>query len=139
MCSIIAPKFFDDGEAVLEAACDNICQWPSLYPGEAILPLLGTVYRTTIPANNSKSITGALPKNIPSQTLTTENSDANIIERYLTSHILSSVHEIDIFQSLLSVLSHIHLLWELVLTAEPIVVMGSSPTDCSAMVQSLMR
>lgn len=53
--------------------------------------------------------------------------------------VLSSISEIDLFTSFYSVLSHIHLLWELVLTAEPIVVMGDSPTSCSHMVQSLMR
>lgn len=52
---------------------------------------------------------------------------------------LSSVNEIDIFRSLCSVLPYTHLLWELVLTAEPIVVMSTSPSDCSHMVQTLMR
>lgn len=56
-----------------------------------------------------------------------------------TSIVLSSVHEIDIFRSLCTVLSYTHLLWELVLTAEPIVVMATSPSDCSHMVQSLIR
>lgn len=56
-----------------------------------------------------------------------------------TTLVLASVHEIDIFRSLSSVLPYIHLLWELVLTAEPIVVMASSPSDCSHMVQSLTR
>lgn len=53
--------------------------------------------------------------------------------------VLSSATEIDIFRSLYTVLSYTHLLWELVLTAEPIVVMATSPSDCSHMVQSLMR
>lgn len=56
-----------------------------------------------------------------------------------TPIVLSSVHEIDIFRSLCTVLSYTHLLWELVLTAEPIVVMATSPSDCSHMVQSLIR
>lgn len=56
-----------------------------------------------------------------------------------TPIVLSSVTEIDIFRSLYAVLSYTHLLWELVLTAEPIVVMATSPSDCSHMVQSLMR
>lgn len=56
-----------------------------------------------------------------------------------TPIVLPSVHEIDIFRSLYSVISYTHLLWELVVTAEPIVVMATSPSDCSHMVQSLMR
>lgn len=55
-----------------------------------------------------------------------------------TPIVLSSVTEIDIFRSFYTVISYTHLLWELVLTAEPIVVMATSPSDCSHMVQSLM-
>lgn len=58
---------------------------------------------------------------------------------FKTPIVLSSVTEIDIFRSLYTVISYTHLLWELVLTAEPIVVMATSPSDCSHMVQSLMR
>lgn len=56
-----------------------------------------------------------------------------------TPIVLSSVNEIDIFRSICTVLPYTHLLWELVLTAEPIVVMSTSPSDCSHMVQTLMR
>ncbi|CAH2003529.1 unnamed protein product [Acanthoscelides obtectus] len=38
-----------------------------------------------------------------------------------------------------SLLSHIHLLWELVITSEPIVIMASSPAHCSSMVLALTR
>lgn len=77
----------------------------------------------------------------------TQSEQSTNIERPLrilnvlhkTPIVLSSVHEIDIFRSLYTVLSYTHLLWELSLTAEPIVVMGTSPSDCSHMVQSLMR
>lgn len=63
----------------------------------------------------------------------------NVQQSTHTPVVLSSVHDIDIFRSLSIVLSYTHLLWELVLTAEPIVVMATSPSDCSHMVQSLMR
>lgn len=52
--------------------------------------------------------------------------------------ILTSAYESDMFKTLASVVSHIHLLWELVLLSEPIVVMASSPTTCSEMVQALI-
>lgn len=53
--------------------------------------------------------------------------------------VLSSVHEVHMFHCFSPVISHVHLLWELVLTAEPIVVMSGSPTTCSRMVQALVR
>lgn len=52
--------------------------------------------------------------------------------------IVSSAHESDMFRSLANVVSYIHLLWELVLLSEPIVVMASSPETCSEMVQALV-
>lgn len=132
ICSLIAPQYFDDGELVLESACDNICHWPALEAGESMtLHLLGTIFQTVIPKMNSKS-NGNAQSNDSTQLL-----DNSINQ--LPPQVLSSVHEIDIFRSLFSVLTHVHLLWELVLTGEPIVVMGASPTDCSLMVQSLMR
>lgn len=54
-------------------------------------------------------------------------------------HRVCAVQDVDIYHSLGGMLSHVHLLWELVLTGEPIVVMAASPTDCSHMVQSLIR
>lgn len=146
LCSLIAPLYFDQGDKVLESACDNICNWPKLLAGETIsLHILGTVFQSYIPTilNNTK---------INQQIATTHQLDdekyvkdpdlnefLKIRPMQMPPQVLSSLHEIDIFRSLFSVLSHIHLLWELVLTAEPIVVMGASPTDCSMMVQSLTR
>lgn len=135
MCGLIAPQYFDKGEQVLEAAFSNICQWPVLTAGDTLtLPLLGTVYQTFIPKVNSKS-----HEHLQHSTESNGHVEKSRFRPVMPPQVLSSVHEIDIFCSLFSVLSHIHLLWELVLTAEPIVVMGSSPANCSLMVQSLMR
>lgn len=54
-------------------------------------------------------------------------------------HRVCAVQDVDIYRSLGGMLTHVHLLWELVLTGEPIVVMAGSPTDSAQMVQSLMR
>lgn len=77
----------------------------------------------------------------------TQSGQLNTVEQTLQSQqaasqapiVLSSVNEIDIFRGMCAVLPYTHLLWELVLTAEPIVVMSTSPSDCSHMVQALMR
>lgn len=208
LAALIAPIYFDNGLPCLEAACDNIGQWPRLAAGKPLtLQLLGNVYQICIPSNSnrSSSISESSPSPSPPPTTSTKmqtksstssdtrnnnsNSDTddnssnesdshetpeppdnerdednnhkapavpavpppptttrtttgylNIIQQQrLHPNVLSSVHEIDIFNSLYSVMSHIHLLWELILTSEPIVVMAASPTDCSHMVQSLVR
>lgn len=291
ICALIAPKYFANGESVLESACNDISNWPSLMAGECIqLPLLGTVYQTYIPSltsanlqqmhpqqyNNActekeMAVTAKVAANVQSSAVQENDANVNdaknnreeldssgdddestnngsksnqstctvntvnnaelsrddILDNYKQSKellarkmaaakmadksmststdlyddndddencgtnddddsfsdtkvnatantqnksdtisssssssitaaipfqmsqppqqaaqtpiVLSSVHEIDIFRSLCTVLSYTHLLWELVLTAEPIVVMATSPSDCSHMVQSLIR
>lgn len=127
--SILAPLYFNSGSPVLEQACDNICNWPPLIAGNSItLQILGNVFHSYIPKVN-KSATMTKPQ----LNLQVKNGIQ------MTTKLLSSVDEIDIFNSLFSILSHIHMLWELVLTSEPIVVMAPSPTVCSQMVQSLMN
>ena len=43
----------------------------------------------------------------------------------------------DLYPTLLPLLEHLHCLWELVLTAEPVVVLAPSPFQCSSTVQAL--
>lgn len=191
--SLIAPIYFEIGNACLESACDNIAKWPKLEAGKTLnLQLLGTIYQTFIPKSfNCKSTALSVYSTVSRETsssgsTTSENNENNNNNENCNSNsydsnlnnddetedsldneskeimqeeskkdsdalgssvtqrnsqlpcVLSSIHEIDIFNSLYSVVSHIHLLWELILTSEPIVVMASSPTDCSHMVQSLI-
>ena len=51
--------------------------------------------------------------------------------------LLPSLSEMDLFTCFLPVIEHMHNLWELVLTAEPLVVMASTPALSSATVQFL--
>lgn len=211
LAALIAPIYFDNGLPCLEAACDNIGQWPRLAAGKPLtLQLLGNVYQICIPSNCNRScssISESTPSPPPTTSMKIKSSTSNdarnnnsnsdtddnssnesdshetpeppederdednnhkaavvvaptppssqpstvvtrttttgymnlIQQQRLHPNVLSSVHEIDIFNSLYSVMSHIHLLWELILTSEPIVVMAASPTDCSHMVQSLVR
>lgn len=122
---IISPEYFENGEPSLEAACHNIDKWPAPVPGETLtLPLMGSVFQVEIPYLNTSKI------NIG-------NKDLSIsLEKQVQ---ISSVEDLDLFEILQPVLTHIHLLWELVLTSEPLVVMASSPTSCSAMVLALTR
>ena len=51
--------------------------------------------------------------------------------------LLPAFETIDLFLCLLPVIEHAHALWELILTAEPLVVMASNPALCSSTVQYL--
>uniref|UniRef100_A0A2M4AG46 Putative heat shock 70 kDa protein 1b n=1 Tax=Anopheles triannulatus TaxID=58253 RepID=A0A2M4AG46_9DIPT len=130
LSAVVAPAYFETGEPTLESVCDSICRWPSLLSDEMLpLQLLGNVYEVTIPKQTGKYA-------IVPETLTS-TSGGGRAGSGTTHRVIASVHEIDIFRSLQLFLPHIHLLWELVLTGEPIIVTGTSPTDCAHMVQSL--
>lgn len=125
---LISPEYFENGEPSLEAACHNIDKWPPPVPGETLgLPLMGSVFQIQIPYQNNSS----------SSRQCTANKDSSV---YLENQVqITSVEDLNLFEILQPVLSHIHLVWELVLTSEPLVVMASSPTYCSSMVLALTR
>ncbi|XP_034719958.1 protein DENND6B-like [Etheostoma cragini] len=52
--------------------------------------------------------------------------------------VLPSVHELDLFRCFQPVLVHLHMLWELMLLGEPLVVMAPSPTVSSETVLALI-
>ncbi|XP_013404768.1 protein DENND6A isoform X2 [Lingula anatina] len=126
MVEIMAPEYFDNGEPSLEAACHDIDQWPEPTPGETLnLPLMGSVVQVRIPSRSDKVI-GAV------QTKT------HTVPQIPVNHVLQSIHETDLFSAFQPVLQHLQLMWELVLTGEPVVVMASSPTLCANAVQALV-
>lgn len=51
--------------------------------------------------------------------------------------LIPFVHDVNTYQSLSAVLTHIQLLWELILLNESIAILASFPTCCSQTVQAL--
>ena len=83
------------------------------------LPLLGCVLELHIPATSSRH---------------TDNSNETVT---VSGSGVPQTPLPDLFPTLLPLLEHLHCLWELVLTAEPVVVLAPSPTQCSTTVQAL--
>jgi len=142
----VANEYFDGGESSIEAACLDIDQWTSPIPGEQItLPLLGDLIQVSQLLYFFKpkhlTVCDFFQTQIPSKSssLVSPGSPSKVVVQAPSPTVLLSVHEINLFKNFCPVLSHVHLLWELVLTAEPIIVMAPSPTVCSDMVYSLIR
>ncbi|KJH48866.1 hypothetical protein DICVIV_04992 [Dictyocaulus viviparus] len=124
----IALQFFINGEPAIEAACHDIDQWPSPCAGEMVsLPLLGYLLRIRIPCQADLPLDSRL---IPAR------KDMDTLA--VNTVFLRSVHEIDIYQALHTVINHLQLLWELVLIGEPLLVMANTPQRCSSIVQALV-
>ncbi|XP_016946103.1 protein DENND6B [Drosophila suzukii] len=131
--SQLAPRYFDEGTDVLRLASEQINrQWPGLRVGNPLqLPLLECSYQICIPRTSS------------SRKSTADSSGGSgesppALAACPTAKVLTSVNEIELFRSLDFVMEQLYTLWELVITAEPIVVVGTSPADCSHMVQTLL-
>lgn len=131
----LALKYFNEGEETIKQACRQInTEWPQLQVGVTYnLPLYDQCYQILIPRASSRKTTS-------SQNDSPENSysDKLLIYKPVSVKVIASVNEIELFHSLSFIIDHMYTLWELVLTAEPIVVIGTSPADCSHMVQTLV-
>ncbi|XP_054728711.1 protein DENND6B [Anastrepha obliqua] len=127
----LAPKYFEEGNSILEDACSQInSMWPTLQAGVPLdLQLLDHLYQINIPAiSGKKSNPIVLRKEIYKDTSCSSFSIKT----------LNSVYELELFKSLSFTVENLYTLWELVLIAEPLVVVGTSPADCSHMVQTLV-
>lgn len=130
--AILAPQYFENGEPSIEAACQNIDHWSAPIPGSTLnLPLMGVIFQVHIASRLDRpgGISPSSPEKFPS-----------IVPRSVIPAplVLPALQDIDLFSCFLPVLSHVQLLWELVITAEPIVVMATSPSVCSTIVQALL-
>jgi len=126
--ALIAPEYFDNGSVCLEIATKEIDKWPRPCPGQLLnLPLLGNLFQVRIPsysaATSPRSLTGS-PK------LSSANS---LRKRYLLAT------DVDLYSALAPLLPHLQMLWELLLCGEPLVVMATSPSVSSHVVQALVN
>ncbi|KAL6046182.1 hypothetical protein STEG23_035492 [Scotinomys teguina] len=116
----IAPEYFEKNEPYLEAACNDVDRWPAPVPGKTLhLPIMGIVMKAKL------LYLGILEYSVMADTL--------------TSIILPTVHEVDLFRCFCPVFLHSQMLWELVLLGEPLVVMAPSPSESSETVLALVN
>ncbi|CAJ0931114.1 unnamed protein product, partial [Mesorhabditis belari] len=126
--SKIAQGFFDLGETAIEAACHDFDQWPNPTPGLFLtLPIMGTVVQCRIP------LRGDIPFSTAANFIC-----QNDLQASTPSILLPSLFEIDPYKCLSNFVYHLQLLWELILIEEPLLVMASTPTRSSAVVQALV-
>ncbi|KAI8977647.1 hypothetical protein BDF20DRAFT_821090 [Mycotypha africana] len=125
LISILGPSYFELGQPMLEAACMNIAQWVAPEEGKILdLPFLGRLLQVELP-------TAFKP-----QLLETTPFDMNKLKPDL--QIMASLPVNGLYHHFKDILKDLWLLWELMLLAEPIVVMAQDPSVCSEAVVSLV-
>ena len=104
--------------------CYQIDKWMTPYPGRTLqLPVMGNVLQISIPIHKSGV------------------KATKFIEKPILPKSLEFIcsYESQLYSCFGSMIQHLHLLWELVLLGEPIVIMAPSPTVSSEGVQSLVN
>ncbi|KRY27444.1 Protein DENND6A [Trichinella spiralis] len=121
----IAPAFFSAGLPLIEAVSQEMNHWEPPVPGALLnLPLMGSVIKLRLPSRLDKP--GVREDLIGLQKMNE------------SCYTLLNVYEPDLYECLSLYLPHLHMLWELVLLGEPIVIMAPSPDVSSVVVQSLI-
>lgn len=128
-----APAYFASGATALEQGWDQVTLWPRLSANiQLTLPILGIIFQIFLPAAANRILSDS-SQSFGSEDLTNNNSSSlSTIPISITSP-----NELDLFGPIHTIIHHIQLMWELVLLGEPIVVIATSPTDSSHMVQAL--
>ncbi len=123
--SVLARRYFEHGDLALETAAKDVDTWPFPIPGhvQLELPLMGHLFQLSLPSQSTRSVEGA------NEIVTLAIQHGDLLPSFEST--------VDLFLCLLPVIEHTHALWELVLTAEPLVVMAANPSLCSSTVQYL--
>lgn len=133
-----APAYFDSGVTALEQGCDQIATWPKVTANSQLqLHILGSLYQIFIPAAVNRTVDRTEPSTANETEDVTNNNNSNSSTTMIPISI-SSPNEIDMFGPLHTIIHHAQLIWELVLLGEPLVIIATSPTDTSHMVQALV-
>eukprot|EP00041_Stephanoeca_diplocostata_P006552 m.88185 g.88185 ORF g.88185 m.88185 type:complete len:793 (-) comp16429_c0_seq10:3185-5563(-) len=135
ICGIVAREYFSRGDIAIQAACTDIHAWPAPVPGTRMeLPLLGRKLAVDVPSEaTSIRCTAAGYSPDRSNRATTDGQPQQKM-----SLLAASPFDFSMYDTLHTVLPHIQLLWELMLTAEPMIVRTTNPMMSSHVVLALV-
>lgn len=123
--SVVGPIFFECGQTLLEAAYHNIALWPEPTPGKTFeLPILGSTLTYHVPYSSST------PHIIDPST--------RVLAFTPRDQVVSNLQSVNIYSVFRAIPSKLWLLWELVLTGEPLLIVSPSPPQCSDAVIGLV-
>eukprot|EP00698_Gefionella_okellyi_P008108 TRINITY_DN1996_c0_g1_i4.p1 TRINITY_DN1996_c0_g1~~TRINITY_DN1996_c0_g1_i4.p1 ORF type:complete len:636 (-),score=120.47 TRINITY_DN1996_c0_g1_i4:1235-3064(-) len=155
---VLGTLFFEHGESILEVAAHNIATWPAPAPGLSLeLPFAGSVLVATLP---QKYLTEeAIPTSpgsspvVPAKSLEEplqpphprtlglatppKGFHVTILVDGCNCDRAYPLQEVNLYDCLQSMLPDLWTLWELVLTAQPLVIISPTPDQCSHAVLSL--
>lgn len=118
----LGPAFFEHGMVVLESFVHDVIRWPSPEPGLTLsVSVLGTLLHASLPHG-----------------LEAQNGDGMQSGTSASLPILASVPSTPLIQVFYELLPDLWRLWECMLTAEPILIVGRDPRTTSDAVWHLV-
>lgn len=146
----LGPLYFNDGVGALQAVYDEVSQWPPpvygtrgvLHAGSLSLPISLPPPATMPPpcAFDALDDDGQVPglRHVPGQTMlglfqevchSGEDSDGVVNKSVMVSTCCGTHHvkQVDIYTPLKGVVKQLWQLWELMVLAEPLLVVGPTP------------
>ncbi|PWZ02584.1 DUF1630-domain-containing protein [Testicularia cyperi] len=159
--SRLGPLYFEFGMSMFETFANDIINWPAPTPGTILtLPLLGSIITAAIPfgqqPQNSPNAEAANAFTSPTGSSAFRNAATMTIRSRVrqTSHggkrelpepligpegpLLASIPSTSLFDTFREALSDLWVLWECVLLAEPILVIGPDPKAASEAVWHML-
>lgn len=128
MLQLLGPTYFDVGKPILEAASHNVASWEPPVLGRCYdLPFVGSTLEVELSQNEKPQLLETSPFS-----LSTFGTDGNL-------QILASIPPKNaLLAHFRDVLPDLWACWELMILAEPLVVVGTTPQVSSEAVRSLI-
>jgi len=118
----LGPSFFAHGPTVLELVARDIVQWPAPRPGAALeLPLMGTLVHVLLPHGHEP-----------------QHGDGMRTGDHASAPLLASVPQSSMLDVFYEMVPDLWRLWECLLLAEPLLVVGHDPRTTSEAVWHLV-
>jgi len=145
IAGIVGPLFYKIGPTALEAAYNDTRLWALPVPGASLdLPLLGQVLRFHVPWTGSEGDpaataqlhngdtadpTRSIPRPLPAAR---PNKGLTLAEVFAAKHseVPGVFQEIGLFAAFRSLTPCLWSIWELVITGQPLLLLGASPDVC---------
>eukprot|EP00039_Didymoeca_costata_P006971 m.95051 g.95051 ORF g.95051 m.95051 type:complete len:649 (+) comp13474_c0_seq1:417-2363(+) len=119
--SIIARAYFARGFPALQAACMDMCTWPD--PNSSTKPLILPMLEKKLTVKVTSSNLG---NHMPEELMSSKKT------------LLASPFAVNLGPILVPFYANIQFLWELMLTAEPVIIRASNPRASSELVLALV-
>lgn len=124
----------EEARKVLIDGFNYVLNWPMLATNSSFeLPVFSFRYQIFIPAESTNRALQS--NNSSSQLMQSVKEDNN--KNSSTTLISITSNEIELFGALHAIIHHMHLVFELILLGEPILVITQTPSDSSRLVQAL--